>query len=159
MLSWYLVRKVFVLCCEWRCKPRLLPNRFVFPFLAAMTRRFFALLFLLLATTSLHAPNEAAPPLRFDHLQSELGLSQNYITCYKIAMGYSGSSPMRDCTACVGTRRAWRVTRRSYLLTSRCPRKSIKRWHIVFLRIVKARLVKIRSSRRSIYSSAPRAAD
>ncbi|NUM76272.1 hypothetical protein HUU40_18060 [candidate division KSB1 bacterium] len=46
-----------------------------------MTRRFFALLFLLLATTSLHAPNEAAPPLRFDHLQSELGLSQNYITC------------------------------------------------------------------------------
>lgn len=58
-----------------------MPNRFVFPFLTAINRRFAALLFLLLATTSLHAQNEAAPPLRFDHIQSELGLSQNNITC------------------------------------------------------------------------------
>jgi len=36
---------------------------------------------LLIATATLRAQNEAAPPMRFDHIHRELGLSQNYITC------------------------------------------------------------------------------
>ena len=46
-----------------------------------MKRRFFLCLLLLLAATLLRAQTNSAPPLQFDRLPSELGLSQNLITC------------------------------------------------------------------------------
>ncbi len=51
---------------------------FVLPILAAMNRRFF---FKLLAATVLRAQTDSTPPLRLDRISSELGLSQNLITC------------------------------------------------------------------------------